>query len=59
MYNTGRQHAATQQDLSYVSVGLGACIDRGFHRIRVTVTALMLAGYLATITATVIAVLLR
>ena len=50
---------AEKQDLVEFGTRLEAVIDRGFRQILITVSSLLIGGFLATIAATVAAALIR
>ncbi len=50
---------ATKQDLVLLEARLEARFERGFRQILVTVSSLLIAGFLATVMATVAAALIR
>ena len=55
----GWADVATKQDLVLLESRLEARFERGFRQIVVTMSSLLIAGFLATIAATVTAVLIR
>jgi hypothetical protein len=55
----GWADVATKQDLVLLETRLEARFERGFRQILVTVSSLLIAGFLATIMATVAAALIR
>jgi hypothetical protein len=55
----GWADVATKQDLDILEARLEARFERGFRQILVTVSSLLIAGFLATIMATVAAALIR
>jgi hypothetical protein len=55
----GRADVLTKHDLVLLEQRLDARFERGFRQILVTVSSLLIAGFLATLLATVLAVLVR
>jgi hypothetical protein len=55
----GWADVATKHDLVLLEQRLDALFERGFRQILVTVSSLLIAGFLATVSATVLAVLVR
>jgi len=55
----GWADVATKQDLTLLESRLEARFERGFRQILVTGSSLLIAGFLATIAATVAAALIR